>query len=233
LVYILNIETSTEICSASVSSGIKTISYREHFIERSHAAILTNLIAEVMQEAAIEYSQLSAVAVSKGPGSYTGLRIGVSTAKGICFAINRPLIAVDTLGIIAEMAREKYNSDAETLLYIPMIDARRMEVYSAVYNKDLTKVRDVEANIIDSESFKDFSNNTLVFCGNGSDKCKGVISISDFIFLPDIFPSAKFMTKQAHQKFKNQEFEDVAYFEPYYLKDFIATIPKNKVLGER
>ncbi|HXK81953.1 MAG TPA: tRNA (adenosine(37)-N6)-threonylcarbamoyltransferase complex dimerization subunit type 1 TsaB [Bacteroidales bacterium] len=231
--YILNIETSTEICSASVSRGIKTISYREHFIERSHAAILTNLIADVMKESCIEFAQLSAVAVSKGPGSYTGLRIGVSTAKGICFALNIPLIAIDTLAIIADMALENQHSENKDVLYIPMIDARRMEVYSAVYNKDLTKVRDVEANIIDNESFKEFNNKALVFCGNGSDKCKDVISISDSIFLPNIFPSAKFMTKQAHQKFINQEFEDVAYFEPYYLKDFIATIPKNKVLGER
>jgi len=230
--FILHIETSTEICSAAISSSEGVLAFKEHFIERSHAAILTSLIEEVIAESNIDFTNLHAVAVSKGPGSYTGLRIGVSTAKGICYALNIPLIAVDTLLIMAEMAQEKYNLPSEDVLFVPMIDARRMEVYSAIYDSSLNIVENVKANIIDENSFAEFLNkNRLVFCGSGSDKCKETLQNPNAYFLPEIFPSAKYMVSQANIKFNDKEFEDVAYFEPYYLKDFIATVPKNKVLG--
>jgi tRNA threonylcarbamoyladenosine biosynthesis protein TsaB len=232
MAFILHIETSTEICSAAISNDNGIVASKEHFIERSHAAILTSLIEEVIAQSNIDFADLNAVAVSKGPGSYTGLRIGVSTAKGICYALNIPLIAVDTLLIIAEMANAFTENITENTLFLPMIDARRMEVYTAVYNHHLDQKSPVSATIIDADTFVHFTpNQHLVFCGNGAEKCKEFVSHANAIFLTELYPSAKYMHNSAMQKYNSAEFENVAYFEPYYLKDFIATVPKNKVLG--
>lgn len=231
---ILHIETSTPICSAAISNSNGTIAYREYFVDKSHAAILTTLISEVLKEAKTEISKLKAVSISKGPGSYTGLRIGVSTAKGICYAAKKPLISCDTMQTIARMAKDKLSDDNANILYIPMIDARRMEVYTAIFNQQLEEIEPVSAKIIDSNSFNNLPENSkLIFCGNGAEKCKDIIQHPDAVFIENIFPSARFMGYQSALKLQNNDFENIAYFEPFYLKDFIATIPKNKVLGQK
>lgn len=193
----------------------------------NHATLLGTYIKQAMDTLREKNLTLDAVCVSQGPGSYTGLRIGVSTAKGLCFGSGAKLIAVDTLAVIAEMARKENNI---TGTVCPMIDARRMEVYTALYGSDGTST-EIEAKIIDENSFaEELKNQELFFCGNGADKCQAVIKSSNAHFLSNIHPSAKYMIKFAEEKFKEGKFEDVAYFEPFYLKEFQTTVAKNKVL---
>ncbi len=222
---ILGIETSTKICSVAVSDGEQLLTLKEEGGEYSHAEKLNGFIDAVLKEVKVDISQLDAVAVSKGPGSYTGLRIGVSTAKGLCYALNKPLISVDTLQAMAQkMEEENTNFD----LYCPMIDARRMEVYTALYNQKNEQIKPIEAKIIDENSFiEELSNNKIVFFGDGAEKCKEVLSSnSNASFSKEGLPSAEYINKLAYKKFQDEQFEDVAYFEPYYLKDFIATTAK-------
>ncbi len=189
----------------------------------SHAEKLHPFIEEVIRQSNISFSDLSAVAVSKGPGSYTGLRIGVSAAKGLCYTLDIPLISVDTLQVLASAAE----ADKDSLI-IPLLDARRMEVYGAVFNSDFEQIRETEAEIIDENSFADFlKNGKIYFLGDGAEKCKEVIKDKNAVFLKDYFPSSKNMVAFSTQKFRNSDFEDVAYFEPFYLKDFIAGKPKS------
>jgi tRNA threonylcarbamoyladenosine biosynthesis protein TsaB len=177
-------------------------------------------IEEIIQESGITFNDLSAIAVSQGPGSYTGLRIGVSAAKGLCYALNIPLIAIDTLQVLASQARVSEG------LIAPMIDARRMEVYSAIFNPNLENQRATAAEIIAENSFEDFQE-TLYFVGDCAEKCKAVLTKENFIFLEEIkYPSAKEMSILSFIKFKKSDTVDVAYFEPYYLKDFMITISK-------
>ena len=219
--YILNIETATKNCSVALAKEGKTIVYKEIAEEGySHAERLHVFIEEIIKEAGITFQDLSAVAVSQGPGSYTGLRIGVSAAKGLCFALDIPLIAVDTLQVLASQA---IVSDG---LVIPMLDARRMEVYSAIFNSNFDKIRAVEAEIITEDSFLDFQE-TLYFVGDCAEKCKAVLTKQNFVFLEEIkYPSAKEMSFLSFEKYKKNDTVDVAYFEPYYLKDFMITTSK-------
>jgi tRNA threonylcarbamoyladenosine biosynthesis protein TsaB len=218
---ILNIETATKNCSVSLSKDGDVLFFRE-IAEAgySHAEKLHVFIEEVLFQSKHNYSELSAVAVSQGPGSYTGLRIGVSAAKGLCYALDIPMIAVDTLAILAEQIQ------IEEGFIVPMIDARRMEVYSAVFNAKHKKVIETQAEIITSDSFKDY-NETIYFIGDSSTKCRETLTKQNFVFKEEIiFPSSREMAKLSYEKYTNSDFVDVAYFEPLYLKDFIATSAK-------
>lgn len=214
-IYILNIETATKNCSVSVSENGVTLLCREMAEQGySHAEKLHVFIEEVVKESNITLKDLSAIAVSQGPGSYTGLRIGVSTAKGLCYALDIPLIAVDTLATLANQVTQTDGT------IIPMIDARRMEVYSAVFDSNHQKTRDVQAEIITEESFSETEGN-IYFVGDCNEKCKTVLTRENFIFLDDIiYPSAKEMSKISFDKYQKSDTVDVAYFEPFYLKDF-------------
>lgn len=223
---ILGIETSTKICSVAISDGNKLLAIEEEGGGYSHSEKLTVFIQKVLEKANIVLEDIDAVAVSKGPGSYTGLRIGVSVAKGLCYALDKPLIAVDTLQAMARnVATKKGDINA---LYSPMIDARRMEVYTALYNSDNLPVASISAKIIDENSFsEELSKTKVVFFGDGSAKCAEVLDKSpNASFIAEGLPSAEFVNQIAIEKYKNEAFEDVAYFEPYYLKDFVATTPK-------
>jgi tRNA threonylcarbamoyladenosine biosynthesis protein TsaB len=221
LSYILNIETATKNCSVALAKDGKTILCKEIAEEGySHAERLHVFIEAIIKDAGIALQDLSAIAVSQGPGSYTGLRIGVSAAKGLCYALDIPLIAVDTLQALA--AQVTISSG----LIIPMIDARRMEVYSAIFGPTLEKKREVLAQIIDNNSFED-REETLYFVGDCADKCKPVLTKENHVFLEEIvYPSAKEMSAISFEKFKINDTVDVAYFEPYYLKDFMITVSK-------
>ncbi len=219
--YILNIETATKNCSVALAKDGKTVFCKELSEQGySHAELLHVFIEEIIKEANITFQDLHAIAISKGPGSYTGLRIGVSSAKGLCYALGIPLIAIDTLTILAHQIK------VENGLIIPMIDARRMEVYSAIFNSDAEKIREVQAEILTEESFASY-NETLHFIGDSSEKAKSLLTNSNFIFYDTVvFPSANEMSILSYKKYQNQDFEDVAYFEPYYLKDFFITSKK-------
>jgi len=221
LSYILNIETATKNCSVALAKDGKTILYKEIAEEGySHAERLHVFIEEIIKEAGIGYQDLSAIAVSQGPGSYTGLRIGVSAAKGLCFALDIPLIAVDTLQVLASQAKVSNG------LIISMLDARRMEVYSAIFTPNFESKRAVQAEIITENSFEDLEE-TLHFVGDCADKCKAVLTRENFVFLEEIkHPSAREMSFLSFEKYKKNDFVDVAYFEPYYLKDFMMTVSK-------
>ena len=219
--YILNIETATKNCSVALAKEGKTILCKEIAEEGySHAERLHVFIEEIIKEAGITLNDLSAIAVSQGPGSYTGLRIGVSAAKGLCFALNIPLIAIDTLQVLASQV------DVADGWIIPMIDARRMEVYSAIFTPNLDKRREILAEIIDENSFSDRTEK-LYFVGDCAEKCKSVLTKENHIFLEDVkYPSATEMSVLSYEKFKINDTVDVAYFEPYYLKDFMVTTSK-------
>lgn len=219
---LLNIETATKNCSVSVAKNGQTILCKEiSELGYSHAEKLHVFIEEILQETNTNFSEVSAVAVSKGPGSYTGLRIGVSAAKGICYALNIPLISIDTLAILAQQV------NIEEGIIVPMIDARRMEVYSAVFDKNHAKIMEVQAEVLTAESYAEIEE-PAYFIGDCQEKCKTVLTKANFHFVSNsIFPSANEMSKLSFQKFSNQDFEDVAYFEPFYLKDFM--VMKKKV----
>ena len=232
---ILCIETATPVCSVALVRDGKILSYKESSKKNSHSEVITIFINDLLKESNNNFSDLDAVAVSKGPGSYTGLRIGVSTAKGLCYALDIPLIAINTLqsmafGMAESLKKNTSGQTASTLL-CPMIDARRMEVYSAIYNINNKEVRETKAEIIDKYSFSNyFSQNKMIFFGDGASKCQDVITHPNAVFYENINPSAANMASLAEEKFLNQQFEDVAYFEPFYLKDFIAGVPKVKGL---
>jgi len=222
LEYILCIETSTTNCSVSLSKKGETLVLKEDYNNNySHAERLHLFIEEVINEANISKKELSAVAISKGPGSYTGLRIGVSTAKGLCFALDIPLISVSTLEALADQV--KVNDG----VVIPMLDARRMEVYSAVFDKYNNQIRETKAQVLDENSFKSYLNEGKVyFIGYGVQKSKEVIIHQNAFFIENKLPSSENISKIAYEKYKKSDIEDVAYFEPFYLKDFIALKPK-------
>ncbi len=219
--YILNIETATKNCSVAIAKNGTTILCKEIAeIGYSHAEKLHVFIEEILKETQLTFKDLSAIAVSQGPGSYTGLRIGVSAAKGLCFALDIPLISVDTLLVLAR------KMTVQNGFIIPMIDARRMEVYSAIFDSKHNKIRNTEAQIIDSTSFSEVSE-TIYFIGDCNEKCKTVLTKNNFVFLDEItFPSANEMSRISFEKFTKNQFEDVAYFEPFYLKDFLITTSK-------
>lgn len=226
---ILSIETSTEICSVALSDEGKTLCSLEYRGAPQHASRLTPMINDLMEGASLTFRDLDAVAVSAGPGSYTGLRIGASTAKGIAYAANIKLIAVPTLSI---MAHAIFEADKECRLACPMIDARRMEVYTTIIGRDGQIISPTEALIVDQNSFgTELAHNDITFGGNGSVKCKEVITSPRAKFIDNIVPLASDMSQLAYERLKDGRTENLAYFEPFYLKEFIATTPKNKVLN--
>ena len=232
---LLLIETSTKVCSAALSRESEVIGIAEEKSSSySHSSQLTVFIKRLIEEAGISFEQLDGVSVSRGPGSYTGLRIGVSVAKGLCYALDIPLISVDTLKAMAVMAiRSKKDilQDNKDVLLCPMIDARRMEVYNAIFDYNLSVIKPVTADIIDGDTFGELlKNNSIWFFGDGSYKCSPVIDSPNAYFLQEIEPSAVGMASLAHEKFMNKNFESTAYFEPFYLKDFIGGKPKVKGL---
>jgi tRNA threonylcarbamoyladenosine biosynthesis protein TsaB len=230
MTYILHIETATARCSVALSKDRQLLALRESMKKNSHASLITIFIEEVTKEAAISINSINAVAVSKGPGSYTGLRIGVSAAKGLCYALDVPLIAVSTLQTMAYGLSRKYLKK-DNLLFCPMIDARRMEVYHAVYDSENKEIISISAEIITYDFLHDLLNkNKIIFFGDGAEKCKSVLKNSNAIFIDDILPSASDMIEPVFEKFLEKEFEDLAYFEPFYLKDFVAGKPKVKGL---
>ncbi|MGY8932032.1 MAG: tRNA (adenosine(37)-N6)-threonylcarbamoyltransferase complex dimerization subunit type 1 TsaB [Flavobacteriales bacterium] len=217
--YILNIETSTKACSVALFSGKQLVSHKEHVEEKfSHSEKLSLYMLEVLDLAKITFTDLSAIAISMGPGSYTGLRIGVSTAKGLCYALDIPLISISTLQAMAYGISLTKKSD----VFCPMIDARRMEVYSAFYNAKNKLIRKIQADIIDEKSYQKELTDKVLFFGDGSEKLHETIIHDNASFVSNFHPSAKFLGPLAFNKFQETDFEDTAYFEPYYLKDFIA-----------
>lgn len=220
---ILNLETATTNCSVSIAKDGSTLAIKEHNTPNySHSEQLHVFIQEVLAEASISFSELEAIAISKGPGSYTGLRIGVSAAKGLCFSLDIPLIAVATL---KSMATQLTSDEMDFI--VPLLDARRMEVYSRVFDARFKEVRDTRAEIIDERSFETYlSKGKVLLLGSGAEKCKEVLEHDNLNFDTSAHPSAEQMSKLSFEKFKNSDFEDVAYFEPYYLKDFIVQAKK-------
>jgi tRNA threonylcarbamoyladenosine biosynthesis protein TsaB len=221
MTHILCIETSTTVCSVCVTANDRVLAQKEINNGFSHAENLHVFIEEVLKEANLSIKQINAVAVSKGPGSYTGLRIGVSAAKGLCYALQIPLISIDTLQSMAYAVAYSKNED---VLYCPMLDARRMEVYCAVYDKNSESVLAVNALILDEKSIEVFNfNKPVYFFGDGMPKAKELLQqTKNAFFIEDVFPSAKSMAALAFDKFSQNKFEDVAYFEPFYLKEFFT-----------
>lgn len=235
MVNILNIETSTSVCSLALATDGVVVAVKESNTKNTHAESVTTFSQEILTVSGIGFDQLDAIAVSKGPGSYTGLRIGVSTAKGFCYALDKPLIAVNTLkslalGMIGEIKERGFNTSE--YLYCPMIDARRMEVYTALYDDQLNEIEQTSALVLENDSFRELlSQKKVVFAGDGSEKCKSLFAgHSNAFFLYEFLPSARYLSPLSYQNYQNSLFENVAYFEPFYLKDFIAALPKVKGL---
>jgi len=222
---LLNLETSSTNCSVCVAKDGEILAIKElNSKNYSHAEKLHVFIEEVMHEASMKIENLEAVAVSKGPGSYTGLRIGVSAAKGLCYALGIPLISVSTL---KSMASQVKINNGEVL--IPVLDARRMEVYSSVFDEKLNEIRETKAEVIDENSFQEYIDSKSVhFLGSGAEKIKELLPLESITYHCDVVPSAKEMATISSDKFNVSDFEDVAYFEPYYLKDFVLQTKKTK-----
>lgn len=233
---ILHIETATQSCSVAISSGHEILDIRESHINKSHATLLTVFIEEMLRELRISPAELDAIAVSKGPGSYTGLRIGVSTAKGLAYGSGIPLIAVNTLECMARgilPGLHEYLDRVPTQYFLcPMIDARRMEVYLMILDNSFQKIRDTAAEIVTEDAFHDvLAKGPVVFFGSGAFKCREVIHHPNALFIEGFQNSAGHMIPLVLDRYREKLFENVAYFEPYYLKDFVATKPRNKLLG--
>ncbi len=220
---ILCIETATRSCSVALARDGNLLHFKEEISEKySHSEQLTSFVESLLKERVIAFSDLDAIAVSKGPGSYTGLRIGVSTAKGLCYALEKPLIGISTLEAMASGMEKQYPNK----VYCPMIDARRMEVYTAFFQAE-KQLTDIEAHIVETDSFsKILAEDEVLFFGDGADKCQGLITNTNATFITDVYPSAKDMVAVAEKAFVQQQFENVAYFEPYYLKHFVAGVKK-------
>jgi tRNA threonylcarbamoyladenosine biosynthesis protein TsaB len=231
---ILCLETATPVCSVALCDSNGVISIKESHDNKSHAANITLFIQDLLQEAKIRTEELDAVAVSKGPGSYTGLRIGVSVAKGIAYGASIPLIGIDTTrsmfnGIIST-SDKKYGTDSNSL-FCPMIDARRMEVYYSLFDAKGNTVKGISAEVIDEKTFSGIPESLkIIFFGDGSEKCHDITGHKNSVFADDFTVSAADMQKPVFEEFNAGHFEDVAYFEPFYLKDFIATIPRKNIL---
>jgi tRNA threonylcarbamoyladenosine biosynthesis protein TsaB len=230
MIRILNIETAGEVCSVCLSINGKPEYVKESHEGRSHASELTVLIEQLMQEAEITTQQLDAIAVSQGPGSYTGLRIGVSVAKGICYAAQKPLIAISTLQSLAYGFFLVRNDILKGDLLCPMIDARRMEVYKAFYNVNGQIQGEITADIIDDNSYmEELEQHRIWFFGSGAAKCRQVLTHHNAKVYGDFSASASYMASLSYNHFQENKFVDVAYFEPFYLKEFVASLPKNKI----
>ncbi len=224
---ILHIETSTSVCSVAVSEDGKVIFDKDDRTGNNHAEALGSFVDEAMSFADSHAIPLDAVAVSGGPGSYTGLRIGVSMAKGVCYALDIPLISVSTLELMCVPVLLRYDDMEENALLCPMIDARRMEVYASLYDRALKPVRDIQADVVDSDTYRKWLDERPVyFFGNGAAKCIETINHPNAHLIDGIEPLAKWMMPLAEKKMLNNIHEDVAYYVPFYLKDFVAKTPK-------
>jgi tRNA threonylcarbamoyladenosine biosynthesis protein TsaB len=222
--YILHVETSTKNCSVSIGKSGVLVALEELNTEGySHAEKLHVFLKDVVEKAGISFADVSAICVGKGPGSYTGLRIGVSAVKGLCFALDIPMLAIESLEILS---RKAVVTDGYIL---PLLDARRMEVYSAVFDKDYKRVRETQAEVIDENSFQEYlERGPVFFIGDGAEKCKDIVQHPNAHFIENAFPSAKEMVSLAFEKYTANDTVDVAYFEPFYLKDFVGTKPKKR-----
>jgi len=228
---ILNIETSTEVCSVALTSEGQILEHHENYDGQTHATLLSAYVKDALEYVHTRELKLDAVAVSIGPGSYTGLRIGLSEAKGLAFGLEVPLIGVNTLQLLVVTAMFHNFFDDDDILYVPMIDARRMEVYTAAYDNALEAVIEPQAMILDENSFADIlKDHKVVFMGNGSTKARDVIKHPNAMFIDGVKPVALEMTALAEKAFRESRFIDVAYSTPLYLKEFQATTPKKKVL---
>lgn len=231
---ILGIETATSVCSVALVKDGKLLAIRETVGARDHSAALTTYIAEVFTETGLVYTQVDAIAVSMGPGSYTGLRIGVSSAKGLCYALDKPLIAIDTLKSLAWLALQKLNQlgkNTENIVLVPMLDARRMEVFTAVFDRNLQIIEPVNALVVTEDSFRSLEGKEIIYFGDGASKCASLFeSMKGYFFLDTITLSAVAICSLAEAEYINNNFADVAYCEPFYLKDFIAGKPRVKGL---
>jgi len=233
---ILNLDTSTQVCSVALAEGPSLLGKMVSHDEKSHSRLLSVFIQELLNENDLKPGGLDAVAVSAGPGSYTGLRIGVSTAKGLAYGSKIPLIGIGTLDLLVSggLQHPQINeilSENDSSFLCPMIDARRMEVYTALYTASGKIIETVSAKIIDENSFLEkLDSAPVVFFGNGAEKCREMITHPNACFVEGIEASAEFMIPLSNISWQLKKFEDIAYFEPFYLKDFIATIPKNKII---
>jgi tRNA threonylcarbamoyladenosine biosynthesis protein TsaB len=220
-IFLLHLETSTKVCSVALSKNGELVSLKETNEDNfSHGEKLTLFVEEVMQKQNISYSQLAGVSIASGPGSYTGLRIGASTAKGFCYALNIPLLSIDALESLAEIAKRKHPLSK----LCPMIDARRMEVYSGIYSPEMTVLKPVSADVLDVNSYAEFG--SFVCFGDGMPKTKKIWSNRTILFDDEILSSATGQIEKVYRKYLGKDFEDVAYFEPFYLKDFIGAVKK-------
>jgi tRNA threonylcarbamoyladenosine biosynthesis protein TsaB len=223
---LLSIESATSVCSVALHNQSQLIAAKENQIPQTTATQIMPMIDALFAEAKVGIKDLSGVVVSEGPGSYTGLRIGVATAKGICFALNIPLVSINTLALLAYQLkiRQGSNLDRNTLL-CPMLDARRHEVYCMLLNAQLNQIEPTQAKVIDAESFSSNLNTQIIFFGDGSDKCKSIINHPNAIFVQGIVPKAESLGEMGFAKWQNSDFVDVTQFEPYYLKDFMFKKP--------
>jgi tRNA threonylcarbamoyladenosine biosynthesis protein TsaB len=235
---ILNIETATSLCSVALAEDDNVLSMRESFEDKSHALKLPIFISEVLKEQKLTMKKMDAVAVGSGPGSYTGLRIGVSTAKGIAYGAKIPLIALSTLETMFNYAINIIKRDKlvvpidSSVLFCPMIDARRMEVYMALFDYSGKRVENDKAMVINKNSFSEMlTTRSIVFFGNGSLKCREIISHRNAYFIDNVYPSASAMVPLSFRFYKEEKYEDIAYFEPFYLKDFISTTKRKSIFN--
>lgn len=227
---ILSLDTSTTVCSVALHHQGTLLGCYELFTERTSSAMLTTLLSDVVRQAGYELKQIDAIAVARGPGSYTGLRIGISTAKGLCFALDKPLLAINTLAAMTEQIRAYFPADT---LLCPMLDARRMEVYCALYDTDGHEMQATSAQIINENSFGEWlERGPVVFFGDGAAKCQTLLGKQPNAIFPNanVMPSARTVGQLARSAFSAGWFEDVASFEPFYLKDFMTTQPRKAVI---
>ncbi|GGG85485.1 tRNA (adenosine(37)-N6)-threonylcarbamoyltransferase complex dimerization subunit type 1 TsaB [Parapedobacter pyrenivorans] len=226
--YILQIETATQVCSVALSANGETVAFRDIDEPNVHAAQLTLIVDELLRTSGLSFKDLEAIAVGKGPGSYTGLRIGISTAKGFCYATDLPLIGVDTLAGMTAGFIANHSPIAANTQLCPMVDARRMEVFAAVYDNQFQPVVPPAATIIDAQSFEHLNvGQRIILFGSGADKLETLFAANEQVEVISHFKnSARHMSYLAYRAFQDEQFADVAYFEPYYLKDFVATTPK-------
>ncbi len=228
MAHLLAIETSTEICSVALSKEEECIAMVEDDRENSHAEKILLFVDQVLKQAGLEKNKLNAICISEGPGSYTGLRIGASTAKGLCDGLDIPLVAISTLQSMAWGSREQYPHYKQ---YCPMIDARRMEVYSAIYNENLDLIGNITNTILDENAFSDYlSKGKLVLSGNGMEKAISLLSHNTNAVFCNTKTSARYLLALGYKKYIEQDFADIAYFEPFYLKEFHSGKPKVKGL---
>ena len=227
---ILSIETSTTVCSVAIHEQENCIDVHEISEQNAHSGKLTVLIEEILTKNSLQIKDFDAIAISKGPGSYTGLRIGTSVAKGLCFAANLPLIAVDTLQALALACKTQLTTIPTNTIFMPMIDARRMEVYTSQWNQNMDCIQETSALIVTEDTIHTFSPDTLYYIfGDGSEKCNPLLTATNITYIPHITATAQTIGTLAYQQFTKNDFADLAYFEPFYLKEFQTTVPKEKI----